>query len=260
MSFTSKIKNELCASKKKTKFVMGELFAIENYILQKGKVANFTKKYLDLLKHNYNFEKAISLSDIKKSSNSKRGFLSGVFICCGIMNDPAKSYNLEFVNDKLVGAEILQKILDSLHVNSKITERKNNFVNYIREAEMISKFLSLVGANISLMEFENTRILKELRNNVNRGVNFEAANLNKTIIASVDKSNDIEYVISNVGINYLPDNLREAALCRIKYKQANLKELGQKFSPSISKSCMYYKLKKISEIAEELRNRKGDKK
>lgn len=259
MSFTQKLRNELCTNENvNLKFAMGEFFALKKYFAQKDKVSLLIKKRLDF--YSYLKQKKLSLLDIKKSVKSKRGFLSGTFICCGIMNDPAKNYNLEFVNDRLYDAQDLEKILSSLGINSKMTQRKNYFVNYIREADMISKFLSLVGASVSLMEFENERILKELRNNINRSVNFEAANLNKTIVASVDKSNDIEYIINCAGINYLPENLRQAALYRIKYKQASLKELAEKFVPPISKSNMYHKLKKISQIANELRCKKGDKK
>ena len=259
MSFTNKVRNELCNNKDiNLQFVAGEFFALQKYFIEKEKISELIKKRLEFYNENFelSYEKVLGM---QKKSKFKRGYLSGVFICCGIINDPSKNYNLEFVNDKIENVEYLKKILDEFHINSKLAKRKSYYINYVRESDSISKFLSIAGASVSLMEFENIRILKELRNNINRSVNFEAANLNKTIVASVDRSNDIEYIVSNAGINYLPEELRQIAIYRIKYRQASLKELGEKFTPPISKSSVYNRLKKISEIANQLRNKKGEK-
>ncbi len=240
-------------------FAAGEFLALQKYINEHGKISSLIKKRLDFYNAQFNLDHEKILA-MQKKSMFKRGFLSGTFICCGIVNDPAKNYNLEFVSDKISNAELIKKLMDEFCITSRLAKRKNYFVNYVRDDESISKFFSITGASVALMEFENIRILKELRNNINRSVNFEAANLNKTIVASVDKSNDIEYIIANAGLSYLPENLRQIAIWRINFKQASLKELGEKFEPPISKSSVYSKLKKISEIANELRNRKGEKK
>lgn len=238
------------------KFDMGEMFALAKIN------RDYTNKRFELLskKNLHHTLENLSFATIKKNNNMKRGFLAGTFICCGIFSDPQKNYSLEFINSNLTDAKNLADILLSFAIDCKITERKNHFVNYIREAELLSKFLKLIGANISFMEFENVRIFKDLRNNINRNVNFETANLNKTIIAAVDSIIDINYIISTVGLDYLAGDLKKIAEYRLKNKQASLKELGEKFVPPLSKSNVHYKLKSISKIANELRNEKGDKK
>ena len=124
---------------------------------------------------------------------------------------------------------------------------------YIKDGTMIVDMLNLMGAYSSLMDMENIRILKDIANNVNRKVNCEAANLNKTVNAAVRQIEDIEYIIKVKGIHYLPDNLVELAQARLEARDASLKELGEMINPPIGKSGVNHRLRKISEIADHLR-------
>ena len=267
MSFSYKIIDELCSGEIINKnFCIGEFFALDSYLkkydscLKKKILADkrdfFKKK---LLAHNINLN-GLNFNLIKQSNNSRRGFLAGMFICCGILSDPKKSYNLEFINNNFADAELIKKNFAVFNMNVSIARRKNDFVNYIHDSEMISKFLKLIKVSACLMEFENIRILKELRSDINRTVNCETANLNKMIKASCDAVNDIKYIIEKVGLNYLPEDLQMIAFYRLKYRHATLKELGEKFCPILSKSSVHYKLKNIKMIAQELRKNKKKEK
>ena len=123
-------------------------------------------------------------------------------------------------------------------MEARIIQRKKYYVVYLKDGEMIVDMLGIMGAHISLMNMENIRIRKDIRNNINRRVNCEAANLNKTVSAAVKQMNDINYIIETKGIGYLPDNLQE---------------LGEMMTPPIGKSGVNHRLRKISEIAEEMR-------
>ena len=123
---------------------------------------------------------------------------------------------------------------------------------YIKDGEQISDLLNIMGAHVSLMDFENIRILKDMRNNVNRKVNCETANLNKTVNAAVKQIEDIEFIRDNYGLSYLPPALYNTAVARLEYPDASLKELGEKMSPPVGKSGINHRLHKISEIAKEL--------
>ena len=138
-------------------------------------------------------------------------------------------------------------------MEARIIQRKKYYVVYLKDGEMIVDMLGIMGAHISLMNMENIRIRKDIRNNINRRVNCEAANLNKTVSAAVKQMNDINYIIETKGIGYLPDNLQELALARLENEDASLKELGEMMTPPIGTSGVNHRLRKISEIAEEMR-------
>lgn len=260
MSFCDKIKKELCQHDKNNfKFDLGEIFALffyknlknntkHDYINQRF-VFLCNKNLIDCNLDHKELNKLVNTTSIKKNNNLKQGFLTGKFICSGVFSNPNKNYNLEFFNNKLSDAEFLYDILYRFKIESKIIKRKSYFVNYIHDAELISKFLSLIKANKALMDFENIRIIKDLRNNINRNINFETANLNKTITAAINKISDINYIISKKGIDYLPKDLKKIAIYRLKFQDASLKELGEKFTPPLTKSYIYYKLNTISKIA-----------
>ena len=150
---------------------------------------------------------------------------------------------------------MIEKIMAELDIESRIIARKKYSVCYIKDGTMIVDVLNIMGAHISLMNMENVRILKDISNNVNRRVNCEAANLNKTVSAAVRQIQDINYVIETRGITYLPDNLRELAELRLEEPDASLKELGEMMNPPIGKSGVNHRLRKISEIADDLRQK-----
>lgn len=274
MTFNNRIKQELRSHEKNNfDFDIGELLAIKNYIAScntNPKRSYINRRFEALYKKNYDVINKtrlldnLSIRDVINIKNDKldlaKGFLAGKFTCNGVFSGLDKNHNLELFNSEICDAENLNKILALFGIESNMITRKKYFVSYIRDAESIADFLKIIGANNSFTEFENIRILKSIRNNINRGVNFETANINKTVAASVNQINNINYIVNSVGMNYLDNDLKEIALYRLKYKQASLNELCEKFEPRISKSGLHYKLKLINQIADRLKNKRDDKK
>lgn len=183
----------------------------------------------------------------------KRAFLRGAFLAGGSISDPNKSYHFEIVCRTIEQAEQLQEVINSFGMDAKIVARKKYQVVYLKEGAQIVDILNIMEAHVALMNLENVRILKEMRNSVNRKVNCETANISKTVNAAVQQLRDIEYIRETAGLASLPDNLREMALLRLEYPDAPLKELGTYLNPPVGKSGVNHRLRKISEIAEELR-------
>jgi len=136
-------------------------------------------------------------------------------------------------------------------LNSKIIQRKDNFVVYIKEGEQIVDLLNIIGAHQALLKLEDIRVLKEVRNNINRLVNCETANLGKTISASMRQIESIKTIQRRMGLNKLPDNLREIAEVRLANPDASLKEIGEMMNPPIGKSGVNHRFRKLEEIADE---------
>ena len=153
-------------------------------------------------------------------------------------------------------AEQLKEIIATFSVEAKIVVRKKYFVVYIKEGSQIVEILGVMEAHLSLMDLENIRILKEMRNSVNRQVNCETANINKTVSAAVKQLGDITYIRDTVGLDYLPETLAEIAQVRLDRPDATLKELGESLDPQVGKSGVNHRLRKISTIAENLRAQK----
>jgi len=194
---------------------------------------------------------------IIQSTCCKRAYLRGAFLGAGSVSDPQKGYHLEFVSPTLKHAEYIKEVMSLLEMDPKIVPRKNNYVVYLKEGTQIVDLLNIIGAHIALMQFENIRIVKEVRNNVNRIVNCETANLNKTVSAAVRQMQDIEYIQDTIGISALPDHVQEVAAYRLEYPSATLKELGELINPPVGKSGVNHRLKKLSEIVEEVRQIRG---
>ena len=188
-----------------------------------------------------------------KSTCCKRAFLRGAFLCIGSMSDPAKGYHLELVAGKERQALQIQGVLRDFELDAKIVKRKQYFVVYLKEGSNIVDFLNICEAHVGLMSFENFRIVKEVRNSVNRRVNCEAANIKKTVNAATKQIQDIELIRDTYGFANLPDNLREMAEVRLEYPDATLNELGQYLSPQVGKSGVNHRLRKLSELAEDIR-------
>ena len=188
----------------------------------------------------------------------KRAFLRGAFLCAGSISDPTKFYHFEIVCTSQEKARQLQELIQSFEIDAKIVKRKKYDVVYVKEGAQIVELLGLMGAGVSLMNLENVRILNGMRNTVNRKVNCETANINKTVNAAVKQMEDIAYIRDTVGLHRLPENLEETALLRLEYPQASLKELGALFSVPIGKSGVNHRLRKISSIAEQLRGFKEE--
>lgn len=194
----------------------------------------------------------VSESLIKKPC-CKRAFLRGIFVSCGSVTDPERGYHLEMVLGNYDFAENIRGIIGKFGLEAKIIERKSNYVVYMKEGAAIVDFLNIIGAHLALMEFENVRILKEMRNTINRKVNCETANIKKTVSAASRQVEDIRYIHDTVGFGSLTDNLAEIARVRLDNPEVSLKELGEMLDPPIGKSGVNHRLRKLSEIAEKRR-------
>ncbi len=188
----------------------------------------------------------------------KRAFIRGAFLSSGSMSDPQKSYHLEIVTGSQEKADQLRDMIQAFSIDAKIVMRKKNFVVYIKEGSQIVDLLNVMEAHVALMELENVRILKEMRNSINRQVNCEAANITKTVTAASKQMEDILYIRDTVGLGDLADGLEDIARLRIEYPEASLKELGAMLKPSIGKSGVNHRLRKLSMIADQLREFKEE--
>ena len=180
----------------------------------------------------------------------KRAFIRGAFLAGGSISDPNKSYHFEIVCRTAAQAGQIREVINSFEMDAKIVARKKYQVVYLKEGAQIVDILNVMEAHVALMNLENVRILKEMRNSVNRRVNCETANISKTVNAAVQQAADIAYIRDTAGLDSLPDNLREIALLRLEYPDAPLKELGTYLNPPVGKSGVNHRLRKISEIAE----------
>lgn len=188
-----------------------------------------------------------------KSGCCKRAFLRGAYLAAGSMSDPNKSYHVEIVCPSEVQANQIMKMLQDFGLDAKTVLRKKYYVVYMKEGENIADFLNIIEAHKALMEFENTRILKGVRNMVNRKVNCDAANINKTVNAAARQVEDIEFIRSVCGLEKLPDSLREMAYVRLENPEVPLGELGKLLNPPVGKSGVNHRLRKIGEFAKDLR-------
>ena len=188
----------------------------------------------------------------------KRAFLRGAFLAAGSMSDPNKAYHFEIVCTTVNMAEQLRRMMCSFSMDAKIVARKKMYVVYLKEGAQLVDMLNIMEAHVSLMELENVRILKEMRNAVNRKVNCETANINKTVSAAVKQVEDIRYIQQTIGLDKLSDGLKEMAILRLEHPDATLKELGELSDPPVGKSGVNHRLRKIGEIPEGVRQNKED--
>ncbi|MGN1148495.1 MAG: DNA-binding protein WhiA [Lachnospiraceae bacterium] len=287
MSFSAEVKEELAKHISQARHCqIAELAAIMHFSGQYGqdKEGNLTigfqteneavvRKGFTLLKKTYNIGTDVvingemkdnliakfgNLSDpvsplLIKNACCRRAFLRGAFLCCGSMSDPEKGYHLEFVCTSPEQAKQLKEVIGLFDIEAKIVLRKKYFVVYLKEGAGIVDLLNIMEAHVSLMNLENLRILKEMRNSINRRVNCEAANINKTVQASTRQVEDILFIKDHYGFSKLPDNLREMAEVRLEYPDAALKELGEYLDPPVGKSGVNHRLRKLSELADRLR-------
>ncbi|ENH96011.1 hypothetical protein J416_13074 [Gracilibacillus halophilus YIM-C55.5] len=185
----------------------------------------------------------------------RRAYLRGAFLAGGSVNNPeTSSYHLEIHNFYEEHNQSLCELLNEYGLHARILERKKGYITYIKEAEKITEFLNYIGAHQALLKFEDVRIVRDMRNSVNRLVNCETANLNKTIGAAFRQVDNIRFIQNTVGLDALPDKLKEIAELRVEHQDVTLKELGEMLSGGkISKSGINHRLKKIDQFAEQLR-------
>lgn len=186
----------------------------------------------------------------------RKAIVKGAFLGAGSVTDPNKQYHLEIIFQEKTNAEYILNICNSFGIALKLLENKEKVHLYIKDGEEISKFLALLGSNKGVLAFEDVRVTKEIKNNINRLVNCETANLNKIVNASVNQVNDIKLIQKLKKFDELPDYLKEIAILRIENPDASLKSLGEMLEKPIGKSGVNHRLQKIHEIAEELKERK----
>lgn len=189
----------------------------------------------------------------------KRAFLRGVFLCAGSISEPEKTYHFEIVCTTPERAQQICDMMRTFNIDGKWINRKKYYVVYIKEASQIVDILNVMEAHISLMELENIRILKEMRNSVNRRVNCETANISKTVSAAVKQIEDITYIRDTVGFGNLTEGLKEIAQLRLEYPEASLVELGKLLPTPVGKSGVNHRLRKLSILADELRMNRDQK-
>ena len=287
MSFSGEVKEELAKHISSARHCqIAELAAIMNFCGQYGRdeKGNYTigfqteneavvRKGFTLLKKTYNIEADSVLNEadmqgilqkvgnleepvsrlLIKNACCKRAFLRGAFLSIGSMSDPLKGYHLEFDCTDERKARQLQEVMEAFDIESKIILRKKYYVVYLKEGSGIVDLLNVCEATVSLMNLENLRILKEMRNSVNRRVNCETANIAKTVNAAARQVEDIEFLRVHYGFQNLPEALREMAEIRLENPDAPLKELGEYFHPPIGKSGVNHRLRKLSQLAEKVR-------
>ena len=177
--------------------------------------------------------------------------IRGTYLGSGSINNPEKKYHVEIGISKKSDAEIIINYLKKYDIKSNLTEKNGEYAIYLKDGEEISKFLALIGANKAVLKFEEIRVQREMNNKINRIVNCETANLNKTINASIEQIEAIKKLKSNKKFEKLGDSLKEIAELRLKNPNASLIELGKMLKQPIGKSGVNYRLKKIMEIANE---------
>ncbi len=183
----------------------------------------------------------------------RKAYLRGAFLGGGSVSNPSADYHLEIITTRRRFAEDLAELISTFGLKAKIGSRKNWYVVYLKESEQISDFLRVIGASKALLNFENVRVLKDMRNQVNRLVNCETANVNKTVAASARQRENIKYIEKCGGMESLTPALREMAELRLQYPELSLKELGTLADPPVGRSGVSHRLQKLDEIAEEYR-------
>ncbi|MFC4557482.1 DNA-binding protein WhiA [Virgibacillus kekensis] len=216
---------------------------------------------LGILEGEYKLSQTIPDKYMKKEC-CRRSYLRGAFLAGGSINNPeTSSYHLEISNFYQEHNDALCELLNSFNLRARKLERKKGYITYLKEAEKITEFLSIIGAHNALFKFEDVRIVRDMRNSVNRLVNCETANLNKTIGAAFRQIENIKLIEQTVGLEALPEKLREIAVLRVQHQDVSLKELGELVSSGkISKSGVNHRLKKIDEFAEKVQQDQAIKK
>lgn len=256
VSFTSEIKDELCHLEIKNKCCAeSELEAITSY----GKLnSRHELKFIDerilYLTKKANSNKLNCLNKETKSGECcRRAFLRGFFIIAGTISDPKKAAHLDISFIDLSHASLCLNLINDYKLNSKAGKRKNHQIVYIKDANCISDFLNIIGAHKGLLKYENERVIKELRNNVNRQVNCESANMQKIADVSFRQTQAINSIREAGRFEFMPENLRKVAIIREENPEISLTEIGLMLEPQLSKAGVSHRLKAIENFAKEIK-------
>ncbi|MCL2696486.1 MAG: DNA-binding protein WhiA [Oscillospiraceae bacterium] len=254
MSFSSEVKNELSGHRETLKSHRKILFHGMLYCSRRKPSAEneaVTALY-EKLREEFTGEQ---LNEVNINGDRETGlFLRGVFLARGTVSDPSQNYHLEINITDEQKADKLFTLINESGIAIKKGARKNRPILYIKESELISDFLTFIGAGVNSMEIMNAKIMKEVRNNVNRAVNCDAANIEKTTRAAAVQIANIEFIFKKKGADFLSPELRQVAKLRLNNFEMSLKEIGEACEPRLSRSGVFHRLEKISSIAEKLKN------
>lgn len=242
-------------------------YGMESELLVRKKMKlKKNNQYLVRLKHDTNKvltdldildESGLSINtdvpeEVLNEDQRMRSYLRGAFLATGSVNNPETSrYHLEIYSLYETHNEGIAQMMNYFHLNARTTKRRNGYIVYLKEAEKIADFLQLIGATNSMLKFEDIRIVRDMRNSVNRLVNCENANINKTVASAERQIENIKHLQATVGLDSLPDKLREIAVLRLENPEVSLKELGDMVpSGPISKSGINHRLRKLNQLAE----------
>lgn len=288
MSFSSEVKEEISklsnlANKEVVKFELLGYLSSNNITIEKNKIKfsteseyninRFSKLLNNLQYTNHNIEmigkkfcisvnkpeipeaiydNTITFKNITEQINNQellgKAFVRGSFLGGGSINNPKNTYHLEITFSSGKNANIVQEILNKYEIQFKNMEKKNGYVLYTKDGDEISKFLALIGANSSVLKFEEVRVYRDIRNNVNRKVNCETANLNKTLNAALKQIEDIKYLKQIGQFDKMPEQLQEIANLRLENPEASLVEIGQMLSRPIGKSGVNHRFYNIEQF------------
>lgn len=245
--------SNITEEKNKTKFSTESEYNINRFsrLLSNMKINNYdisVQGKLFIITANTKDLKEVE-SDEKLSMDQIKWMTKGAYLGAGSINNPEKKYHLEIGFARKQDAEKVIENLKYFDIKSNIIEKNNQYAIYIKDGEEISKFLALIGANKSVLKFEEIRVQREMNNKINRIVNCETANLNKTINASIEQVEAIRKLKESGNFEKLEEHLKEIAQLRLDNPNASLIELGKMLKKPVGKSGVNYRLKKIMEIA-----------
>ena len=249
------ISSNISEDKNKIKFSTENEYNINRFsrLLNNMKIHNYdiaVQGNLFVITVNKNILKNIETIENLNAEQIK-WLIRGTYLGSGSINNPEKKYHMEIGISKKNDAEIIIEYLKKYDIKSNLTEKNGEYAIYLKDGEEISKFLALIGANKAVLKFEEIRVQREMNNKINRIVNCETANLNKTINASIEQIEAIKKLKSNKKFEKLDDSLKEIAELRLKNPNASLIELGKMLKQPVGKSGVNYRLKKIMGIANE---------
>ncbi|CDF27071.1 putative sporulation transcription regulator WhiA [Dialister sp. CAG:588] len=187
-----------------------------------------------------------------KTQEEKKAYLAGAFLGGGTVSRPQSDYHLELVTKSSVFAEEISKVMKELSLHPKLTDRKNDYIIYLKDGDEVGRFLQLIGSAHCYMEFENVRVMKDMRNRVNRQVNCETANLQKSVDAALRQFQQVQLIMKYMDLTELSPKIKEAAEMRLKKPYLSLGELAELLD--ISKSGLAHRFQKISAIAKKIKS------
>lgn len=227
---------------------------IEDYNIEiKGKIFTIDYKIKKDFDEIYYDEDKILFKKLKYDELLDKSLIRGAFLGSGYISNPEKKYHLEINFSEKENLNNIYDLLFKYNISTKKMKKENSYSLYIKEGEEISKFLAFIGANNSVLKFEENRVIRETRNNVNRLINCETANFSKTIKAGNKQIEDINFIKSKKKFGELPENLKIVANIRLKHPDASLTELVDLLGNTISKSGVSHRLSAISKFADELK-------